>query len=200
MPDRLEEKDRLRPPVIVIVGAVAALDESLNWFEQLPLFGKTVLVTRPIHQVEAVAQPLRALGANVVVQSAIQISDPADWQPVDAALDNLSRYDWLVFSSSNGARQLLNRLCQRGGDMRNLAGVKLAAIGPGTAAELARFHLSADLQPEDFRAESLARRDQFHRAGTGRGAGHHVQPGVRVFVRDACEGIETVHVRPQRFR
>ena len=156
VPDRLEEKDRLRPPVIVIVGAVAALDESLNWFEQLPLFGKTVLVTRPIHQVEAVAQPLRALGANVVVQSAIQISDPADWQPVDAALDNLGRYDWLVFSSSNGARQLLNRLCQRGGDMRNLAGVKLAAIGPGTAAELARFHLSADLQPEDFRAESLA--------------------------------------------
>ncbi len=146
----------MRPPAIVIVGAVAALEESLNWFEQRPLFGKTVMVTRPIHQVDAVARPLQELGANVVIQPAIQISAPADWQPVDAAMQKTGQYDWLVFSSSNGVRYLLNHLLEQGGDMRDLRDVKLAAMGPGTATELARFHLTADLQPEDFRAESLA--------------------------------------------
>jgi uroporphyrinogen III methyltransferase/synthase len=91
------------------------------------------------------------------VQPAIEISPPENWQPVDAALGRLKEFDWLVFSSVNGVQFLLDRLFATGCDARQLAGVKLAAIGPGTAEELAKYHLHVDGQPADvYRAEALA--------------------------------------------
>lgn len=151
------EREKLRPPVIFIIGEVAALGESYSWFEHRPLFGKKILVTRPGHQAASLAGPLAELGAEILFQPAIEISPPDDWGPVDAALDRLSEFDWLVFSSSNGVRHLLDRLeAKSGRDLRALGKIKLAAIGTGTADELLRFHLKADLVPEEFRAESLA--------------------------------------------
>ena len=143
-------------PVVVIVGAVAGLAESLAWFDKRPLFGQRVLVTRPVDQAGPLADALAELGAEVIVQPAIRISDPPDWRPVDDALRRLPDCDWLVFSSSNGVDYLLNRLLASGSDLRRLGGVRLAAIGPGTAEALAAFHLRADLIPDQFRAESLA--------------------------------------------
>ena len=127
-----------------------------SWFSQRPLFGVGVLVTRPVEQAHELRDRLTELGANVFVQPAIEIGPPPDWAAVDAALARLDRYDWLVFSSGNGVRWFLDRLLAGGGDLRRLGGVKLAAIGPGTAAELAKYHLKADLMPEEYRAESLA--------------------------------------------
>jgi uroporphyrinogen III methyltransferase/synthase len=75
---------------------------------------------------------------------------------VDAVLDRVREFDWLVFSSANGVRFLLDRLGACGGDARRLASVRLAAIGPGTAAVLQAYHLRADHQPAEYRAESLA--------------------------------------------
>lgn len=147
---------RLRPPVIVIVGRVAGLAPALAWFEQRPLFGQKIVVTRPVDQSSALGDRLAELGADVIVQPAIQIGPPRDWSPVDAALESLDRYDWLVFSSSNGIRFFFQRLLSTGRDLRSLAGVKIAAIGPGTSAELDRFHLRADVQPAEYRAEALA--------------------------------------------
>ncbi|MGA2035463.1 MAG: uroporphyrinogen-III synthase, partial [Thermoguttaceae bacterium] len=115
-----------------------------------------VLVTRPREQVQELRRRLEELGAAVLEQPAITISDPPDFSPVDTALARLDQYDWLVFSSGNGVRFFLERLLQSGGDLRRLGRVQLAAIGPGTAAELERFHLRADLIPEQYRAESLA--------------------------------------------
>jgi uroporphyrinogen III methyltransferase/synthase len=109
---------------------------------------------------------LADLGAEVIVQPAIAIEDPPDWEPVDAALARLDQYDWLVFSSANGVRALLDRLGAQGGDLRRLSAVKIAAIGPGTAEALTRYHLRADLLPEQFRAESLA--DALRSAAPGR--------------------------------
>ena len=77
-------------------------------------------------------------------------------RPLDAALARLDQYDWLVFSSGNGVRYLARAAAGQGGDLRRLGRVKLAAIGPGTAAELARYHLRADLIPANIRAEALA--------------------------------------------
>ncbi|MEQ8791695.1 MAG: uroporphyrinogen-III C-methyltransferase [Pirellulaceae bacterium] len=151
----LDER-RLRPPVIIIVGHVAALPAELSWFEQRPLFGVRVLVTRPYEQVDGLAQPLAELGAEVLVQPAIEIAPPAEWTAVDAALRRLPEFDWLVFSSSNGVRYLLDRILTLGMDLRCLGGVKLATVGPGTARTLAEYRLRADLIPEEFRAESLA--------------------------------------------
>jgi uroporphyrinogen III methyltransferase/synthase len=150
---------RIRPPVAIVVGEVISTvgAPETTWFTRRPLFGKRVLLTRPIDRTEALFRPLSDLGADCLVQPAITIGPPADWQPVDAALARLSEFDWLVFSSVNGVQFLLDRLVQIGGDLRDLAGVKLAAIGPGTAEELAKFHLRVDDQPaEVYRAEALA--------------------------------------------
>jgi uroporphyrinogen III methyltransferase/synthase len=141
---------------VVIVGVVAGLDETLAWFDKRPLFGHCVLVTRPGDQAGPLADLLADLGAEVLIQPAIRISEPPDWRPVDEALERLPSYDWLVFSSSNGVASLLNRLLAGGSDLRRLGNVRLAAIGPGTADALAAFHLKADLIPAEFRAESLA--------------------------------------------
>ncbi len=114
-----------------------------------------VMVTRADSTpADPLAERLRALGAEVVLQPAIRIAPPADWRPVDDALVRLHQYDWLVFSSANGVRYLLNRLRER--DFHVARFPRIAAIGPGTADELTRFGLRADLVPERFRAESLA--------------------------------------------
>ncbi|MEI8376016.1 MAG: uroporphyrinogen-III synthase, partial [Planctomycetota bacterium] len=124
-----------------------------------------VLVTRPGEQAQELRDLLTALGAAVLEQPGITVSDPPDWLPVDAALEKIEGYDWLVFSSSNGVKRLLDRLLLRGGCLKQLAGVKLAAIGPGTAAELVRYGLAADIVPQEYRAESLADTLAPHAAG-----------------------------------
>jgi uroporphyrinogen III methyltransferase/synthase len=155
--ERMTKPEKIRPPVIVVVGEVTKFAHSYSWFEQRPLFGRKIVVTRPLDQCEALARPLAELGAEVLAQPAIRISPPEDWSRVDAALARLNEFDWLVFSSSNGVRMLLDRLLASGRDMRALGNAKLAVIGPGTADELARYRLKADLMPTDeYRAESLA--------------------------------------------
>ncbi len=149
-------KNKLRPPAVVVVGEVAKPRDIANWFTTRPLFGRTVLITRPKHQSDDVAIRLRNLGANVLRQPAIEIGPPADWAAIDAAIKRLPEFDWLVFSSSNGVEFFLGRILSLGHDMRRLANLRLAAIGPGTAATLAEFHIHADLQPDSHRAESLA--------------------------------------------
>lgn len=147
---------RLRPPAVIVVGPVAALAPEASWFTSRPLFGTRVLVTRPEDQAHRLCRRLEALGAEVWIQPAIAISDPPDWRPVDDALRQLDRYDWLVFSSANGVRYFLERLCRTGSDLRVLGRVKLAAIGPGTADALAQYRLRADAVPAQYRAEALA--------------------------------------------
>jgi uroporphyrinogen III methyltransferase/synthase len=146
---------RVRPPVIVVVGDVTKLGPALSWFEKRPLFGQTVLVTRPAHQARELAAPLRELGADVLLQPAIEIRPVKDTTPIDAAIAHLHEFDWLVFSSANGVLHFLQRLL-REGDLRLLGSAQLAAIGSGTAEALRQFHLTADLIPAEFRAESLA--------------------------------------------
>jgi uroporphyrinogen III methyltransferase/synthase len=148
-------QSRVRPPVIVVVGEVAKLGPALSWFEKRPLFGQTILVTRPAHQARELAAPLRELGADVLAQPAIEIGAASDTKPIDDAIARVRKFDWLVFASANGVRYFLQRLLQEA-DLRLLGDVKLAAIGPGTADALREFHLAADLIPDEFRAESLA--------------------------------------------
>lgn len=146
----------LTAPVVVIVGAVVSLREQLAWREQLPLFGKGVLLTRPRGQALALARQLEQLGAAVWLLPVIEVAEPLDWGPVDRALEQLSSYHWLVFTSANGVHALLRRLRQRGQDLRALAGVRLAAIGPRTAETLRSYHLEPDLVPPRYCSEELA--------------------------------------------
>ncbi len=154
-----------RPTTAVVGGRCRGDDVNVSPLAEKPLLGVRVMVARPESPHDLLAEQLRELGAEVIVQPAIRIGPPADWRPVDAALARLDKFDWLVFSSANGVRYLLDRLTQNG-DWRRLGRVKLAAIGPGTADELARYQLRADLLPEQFRAESLA--DALAREAPGR--------------------------------
>jgi len=149
---------KMRPPAIVIVGDAVAAQTTSSWFASRPLFGQTVLVTRPSRQAATLQTALNALGATTLLQPAIEIAPVRDWAQVDAAIKNLASYDWLVFSSANGVQFFLERILTTGGDLRQLATCRLAAIGPATAAALANFHLRADLQPDEYRAEALAER------------------------------------------
>ena len=100
-----------------------------------------------------------------MVLPTVEIGPPADWAPVDAALEQLSSYQWLVFTSVNGVRGLLGRLRERGKDLRALGGVRLACIGPTTAEALRSYYLEPDLVPPVYRSESLAAALKPHVAG-----------------------------------
>jgi len=119
----------------------------------LPLGGLRIMVTRPAGARDPLVARLRALGADVLLQPAIRIEPPNDWQSVDAVLARLDAFDWLVFSSANGVRYFCERMQQKAVSSPR---AKLAAIGPGTADELLRYSLRADLVPSSFRAEALA--------------------------------------------
>lgn len=147
----------LRPPAIFVVGKVVARTPCLSWFESRPLFGTTVLVAGSAHTAERLRQRLCERGAEVLVQPVIRIVDPPDWSPVDATLRQLDRYDWLVFPSPNAVDRLMSRLLEHGGDARRLAGVKLAALGAGTADRLAHYHLKADVVPGSYHPTLVAR-------------------------------------------
>ena len=146
----------VRPPALLVVGAVVALRDQLDWYERLPLFGQRIIVTRPAHEGSRAAAVLEALGAEVILAPTVAIRPITDPAPLDDAIAHLRDYDWLVFTSSSGVRYFLERLERSGRDLRALGHLQIAAIGPATAAVLGEFHLRADLVPESYRSESLA--------------------------------------------
>jgi uroporphyrinogen III methyltransferase/synthase len=145
----------MQPPVTVVIGEVVELREALQWFEQRPLFGRRILVTRASAQAPALARLLGEEGASVVECPAIEIAPPETSAPLDDAIDQLERYRWVVFTSVNGVERFFARLDERGGDVRRLCAARIAAIGPETARALRRRHLHADLLPANYRAEDL---------------------------------------------
>jgi uroporphyrinogen III methyltransferase/synthase len=145
----------IEAPAVIIVGDVVGLHEELNWFERLPLFGKRIVTTRAQEQSAALRVALEELGAEAVEIPAIEIRDPQSWQPMDKAIGRLEEFDYLVFTSSNGVKKFLGRLPACGRDVRDLKGLQIGAIGPGTAAELAATGIRVDFMPGDYRAEGL---------------------------------------------
>jgi uroporphyrinogen III methyltransferase / synthase len=155
LPD-LAEKAGIGPPALLVVGEVVARRPELAWFEELPLFGQRIVITRPADESDRSAEILEALGAEVLSAPTVQILPIEDFGPLDDAIDRLDTFDWLAFTSGNGVRHFLDRLEARGRDLRALGHLKLAAIGPATAEALARFRLRADLIPDSYRSEGLA--------------------------------------------
>ena len=157
--EKLPEKARdarIKSPAVIIVGKVCGLSDRFDWFDRLPLKGKNVVVTRPADRIGTLAEQLRRLGADVTEYPCIR-TVPRDPSPqLDQAIANLSRYRWLVFTSPAGPGIFFDRLRAAGKDARALAGLKLAAIGPKTASELARYGVLADLVPETYDSAHLA--------------------------------------------
>ena len=135
-----------------MVGAVAGLHAELAWLDRAsagPLAGATVAVTRARAQASELASRLRRLGAEVLETPSIRI------EPLDAVLPALGGFDLVCVTSPNGARLLFERLADRGEDARALAGIRVAAIGPGHRRALREHGVIADVVPERSVAEAL---------------------------------------------
>src|SRR5690606_24761357 len=119
---------RFGPPAMTIIGRVVALRETLNWFERRPLFGQTIVVTRTRQDASELSDRLAELGAQVIEAPTIDIQ-PGDPARVEAALSTARSYDWIVFTSANGARFTRERLDAMGADVRAFGQAKVAVVG-----------------------------------------------------------------------
>jgi len=154
------EETGFKSPAITVVGEVVALRERLRWFDNRPLFGKKIIVTRSREQASALSEKLEALGAEVVEFPVIRIVPPADTTGLDAAIHTLANqqpYDWVIFTSANGVELFIKQLFDLGLDVRAMGRAKLTAIGPVTAAALERYGLRVDYVPSEFVAEAVVR-------------------------------------------
>ena len=177
----VERSEGMKPPALIVVGEVVGLREKLHWFEDAPLFGKRILVTRAREQASALTRRLEAAGAEVVEFPAIQIAPPESWAPLDDAIARLREYHWAIFTSANGVRFFWDRLQHARRDARDLFGIMVCAIGPATAAALCERGVRADLVPEEFKAEGLVD-----------AIGDRLLPGARVLLARAAEAREVL--------
>jgi uroporphyrinogen III methyltransferase/synthase len=148
-------KAALKPPAITVVGDVVRLRERLRWFDKRRLFGKRIVVTRAREQASALSEQLREAGAQPIEYPVIAFAPPEDWAPLDAALKELDGYDWVIFTSVNGVRFVVERMKELELDVMKLHQKKLGAIGPATAAELEVAGLKAQFVPSEFVAEAV---------------------------------------------
>ena len=148
--------DRARPgdPAMLVIGAVTALREHLRWFDDRPLFGRRIVVTRSREQAGELVDMLEDRGAEVIQAPTIRIAPPEDMEALDRACADAGTYDWIVFTSANAVDFLMSRVLANG-DIRDLKGVRLCAIGPSTGQRLSRHGLRVDLVPEESRSEAV---------------------------------------------
>ena len=151
------EKAQIQPPAIIIVGEVCALQDELSWHEKLPLAGLCVMLTRPKELICDMADRLRSLGAQVLEVPAIATVPVKDNVRFTDCLDHVKDYNWIVFTSQAGVRIFFEELEKKKIDIRIFSGIRFAVIGEGTGRELSKHGIYADLMPEVYDGESLAR-------------------------------------------
>lgn len=149
------KKEGIKPPALTIVGDVVKLKPVLDWYETKPLFGRKIVVTRAREQASGFAERLADLGADVIEFPTIETIRPDSWDNLDRALSNLPQFNWIIFTSINGVKFFVNRLKETGGDIRDLKGIKICAIGPKTAEAVENLGVRVDFTPEEYRAESI---------------------------------------------
>jgi uroporphyrinogen III methyltransferase/synthase len=151
-------------PAVAVFGDVVSLRHNLSWYEDRPLLGKRIVVTRTRKQASALSSKLRALGAHVIELPTIRIEPPGNLREFAELVQDAHIYDWIVFTSANGVEAFFNIFFKLYDDVREIGGVRIAAIGPATAQRLKDLHLHVDLQPEEFVAEAVVR--EFQKQGS----------------------------------
>lgn len=151
----IAKKEEIRPPGIIVVGDIVRLRDELNWFEQRPLFGKRIIVTRAREQASMFLSGMRELGAECIEFPTIEIIPPGSWKQMDSAIQSLEDYQWLIFTSVNGVDYFFRRIFDLGMDIRCLSKIKVAAIGPKTATAVQTMGINPDLVPEEYKAEGV---------------------------------------------
>ncbi|HEY2615671.1 MAG TPA: uroporphyrinogen-III C-methyltransferase, partial [Chthoniobacterales bacterium] len=150
-------------PAVAVFGEVVALRNELKWFEDRPLSGKRIVVTRARAQASVLSEQLRGLGADVIELPTVRIEPPSDLRAFAELVQDAHAYDWIVFTSANGVTAFFDMFYKLYDDAREIGGARIAAIGPATARRIKDFHLKVDLEPEEFIAESVVR--EFQRQG-----------------------------------
>jgi uroporphyrinogen III methyltransferase/synthase len=146
----LVEKKQFGAPAITVVGDVVRLRPKLNWFEKRPFFGKRIVVTRTREQASQLSHDLGDLGAEVLEIPTIRIEAPENKNDLMDSLLALGEYDWIVFTSPNGVASFFEYLFKGFQDIRALGNLRIAAVGPATAAKLKEMHLRVDAMPEEY--------------------------------------------------
>jgi uroporphyrinogen III methyltransferase/synthase len=144
-----------KPPAVAVFGEVVALRDKLNWFESLSLFGKRIAVTRTRKQAGEFVERLRALGADAFELPTIRIEPPRDKREFYELVADSHIYDWIIFTSPNGADAFFKAFFEIYRDARDLGCARIAAIGPATAERVRSYHLQVDVQPEKYIAEAI---------------------------------------------
>ncbi|HTY87646.1 MAG TPA: uroporphyrinogen-III C-methyltransferase [Candidatus Acidoferrum sp.] len=152
----LAQETKLSPPVLTVIGDVVKLRGKLNWFEHRPLFGRRIVVTRARAQAGEFSRKLAELGADVLEIPAIKTVPPEGRGDIVDALLGLHAYNWLVFTSANGVTAFFDLFFKRFQDLRDLGGVRIAAVGPATAAKLRELHLEVDVIPDEAVGKKVA--------------------------------------------
>ncbi len=143
-------------PAVAVIGEVVKLRAKLNWFENRPLFRQRIVVTRTRDQAAQLAGPLIERGAEVLEIPTIKIVPPSDLTDLKDAILALHEYDWVVFTSPNGVSAFFEFFFKGFDDVRDIGGMKIAAVGPATAAKIKELHLQVTLMPEDYVASKVA--------------------------------------------
>jgi uroporphyrinogen III methyltransferase/synthase len=151
------KRQDIKPPAIVVIGAVAGGDVRFDWFTKRPLFGKTIVLTRDTAGNAESAAQIIARGGNPLPFATIRIKPLTDSNEFLGALAKFSRYEWIVFTSGNGVTIFFEALEGLGKDARVFGSAKVAAIGGQTAARLAQFGVKADFVPDVFTAKELGK-------------------------------------------
>ena len=145
----------LSAPTVAVIGDVVKLRSKLNWFESRPLFGRRIVVTRTREQASQLSTRLLERGAEVLEIPTIRIMPPKNQDGILEALSGLNAYDWIVFTSPNGVSSFFDFFFKKFQDMRDIGGVRIAAVGPATAAKLRQLHLQVDLMPKEYLASRI---------------------------------------------
>ncbi|MGA1826487.1 MAG: uroporphyrinogen-III C-methyltransferase [bacterium] len=147
----------IKPPAIIVIGEVVNLRETLNWFENKPLFGKRIINTRSRAQASQLTVILESFGAEVIEFPTIQISPIPNNKAIDEAINRLGDYDWVIFTSVNGVKIFFDKLRGLGRDVRMFNNIKVGAIGPATSDKLRGFGILSDFIPEKYQAEDIVK-------------------------------------------
>ncbi len=151
------EENHLTTPAVIIIGEVAHLRKKLRWFDNRPLFGKRILVTRARHQASVLSKLLSEQGALPIELPTIDIKEATDTPEFEQTLSNLKQYHWVIFTSINGVEAFFQKLCDRHLDTRVLGGLKIAAIGPATAEALKTRGIISDFIPKVYTSQGIIR-------------------------------------------
>jgi uroporphyrinogen III methyltransferase/synthase len=146
----------IKNPAVIVVGDVVSLRERIAWYDRGPLFGKRLILPRPEAQARATARAIRERGAEPLLTPVIELAPPPDKEPLQRAISALPTYAWVLFTSANGVEHFFTALSARKLDARAFASARVGAIGPKTAAALARYGIVADRVAKEYVGEALA--------------------------------------------